>query len=81
MLYQNDQNLKENLDLTWEFCHFLFGAQNPKKEIQIKNFNFTQTECFIYQNNWIFEENPEMQSVFAYLLCGSISAGGEDEVI
>ena len=63
-----------------KLVNFLFGPKNPQKEIQCGKFNLAKMGDSIYHLDCNFEENPDLKSVFEYLLCGicygSISAGG-----
>jgi hypothetical protein len=58
MAHQNDCNLEENLNLQWEFHHFLFIAQIHKRKFKCWNDPIYQTECN-------FEENPDLETDFA----------------
>src|SRR5215471_21830122 len=70
MIHQINQNLKENLNLKWEIGEFPFLAQKSKKEIQCGKFNLAKMGHAIYHSDRNFEENSDLKSVFAYVLCG-----------
>ena len=48
------------------FVHVLIRSQTAKyfPKANDEKFDVTQMTCFIYQMNWIFEENPDLESVF-----------------
>jgi len=48
------------------FVHVLIRSQNAKYFSKAGNgkFDVTQMSSVIYQMNWIFEENPDLEPVF-----------------
>ena len=49
------------------FVHVLIRSQNAKyfPKANDEKFDVTQMASVIYQMNWIFEENSDLESVFA----------------
>jgi hypothetical protein len=52
------------------YVHFLIRPQNAKyfPTASDGKFDITQMESVIYQMNQIFEENPNLESVFKYMV-------------
>jgi len=71
MIHQINQNLKENLNLKWEIGEFPFLAQKSKKGNPVWEINLAKMGHAIYHSDRNFEENSDLKSVFANVLCGT----------